>query len=103
MEREMGNLQGQYKLVEQTYGQDMLNLVLAKGYLARLLENESLHRYASSDVPRRKFIGNFQELRQKISLFTSHFSLNMTSDRCPTVARPIMRDFWTHQTRLRRL
>ncbi|WP_240648457.1 plasmid partitioning protein RepB C-terminal domain-containing protein, partial [Pararobbsia silviterrae] len=26
MEREMSNLQGQYKLVEQTYGQDVLNL-----------------------------------------------------------------------------
>lgn len=33
MEREMSNLQGQYKMVEQTYGQDVLNLVLAKGYL----------------------------------------------------------------------
>lgn len=32
MEREMTNLQGQYRLVEQTYGQDVLNLVLAKGY-----------------------------------------------------------------------
>jgi hypothetical protein len=31
MEREMSNLQQQYKLVEQTYGQDVLNLVLAKG------------------------------------------------------------------------
>jgi len=30
MEREMSNLQGQYKMVEQTYGQDVLNLVLAK-------------------------------------------------------------------------
>ena len=34
MEREMGNLQEQFKLAEQTYGQDILNLVLAKGYLA---------------------------------------------------------------------
>ena len=39
MEREMANLQGQYKMVEQTYGQDVLNLVLARGYLAKLLEN----------------------------------------------------------------
>ncbi|CAM2175194.1 plasmid partitioning protein RepB C-terminal domain-containing protein [Burkholderia orbicola] len=45
MEREMSNLQGQYKVVEQTYGQDVLNLVLAKGYLARLLENESIRMY----------------------------------------------------------
>ncbi|VWD60386.1 hypothetical protein BCO19218_07200 [Burkholderia contaminans] len=41
----MSNLQGQYKVVEQTYGQDVLNLVLAKGYLARLLENETVHQY----------------------------------------------------------
>lgn len=26
-----GNLQGQYKLVEQTYAEDVLNLVLARG------------------------------------------------------------------------
>ena len=39
MEREMANLQGQYRLVEQSYGQDVLNLVLARGYLAKLLEN----------------------------------------------------------------
>ncbi len=45
MEREMSNLQGQYKVVEQTYGQDVLNLVLAKGYLARLLENELVRQY----------------------------------------------------------
>lgn len=45
MEHEMSNLQGQYKLVEQTYGQDVLNLVLAKGYLARILENEPVRLY----------------------------------------------------------
>ena len=45
MEHEMENLQGQYKVVEQTYGQDVLNLVLAKTYLARLLENKSVARY----------------------------------------------------------
>ena len=51
MEREMSNLQGQYKLVEQTYGQDVLNLVLAKGYLARLLENESVQQYLKAQQP----------------------------------------------------
>lgn len=45
MEREMSNLQGQYKVVEQTYGQDVLNLVLAKGYLTRLLANEPVRQY----------------------------------------------------------
>ena len=41
----MGNLQEQYKLVEESYGQDVLNLVLAKGYLTKLLENEEVSRY----------------------------------------------------------
>ena len=45
MEREMANLQGQYKLVEQTYGQDVLNLVLARGYLSKMVENESVVKY----------------------------------------------------------
>ena len=38
MELGMSNLQGQYRMVEQTYGQDVLILLLAKGYLARLPE-----------------------------------------------------------------
>jgi hypothetical protein len=51
MEHEMGNLQGQYKLVEQTYGQDVLNLVLARGYLARLLDNPAVSRYLNDYQP----------------------------------------------------
>jgi len=45
MEREMANLEGQFKLVEQSYGQDVLNLVLAKGYLTKLLDNEAVIRF----------------------------------------------------------
>ena len=45
MEREMANVQGQYKLAEQTFGQDVLNLVLARGYLAKLLENKAVSRF----------------------------------------------------------
>ncbi|WP_321900065.1 plasmid partitioning protein RepB C-terminal domain-containing protein [Paraburkholderia heleia] len=51
MEREMSNLQAQYKLVEQTYGQDVLNLVLARGYLGKLLENEAVSNYLSEHYP----------------------------------------------------
>ncbi|MBG1252223.1 plasmid partitioning protein RepB C-terminal domain-containing protein [Burkholderia pseudomallei] len=51
MEREMSNLQGQYKLVEQTYGQDVLNLVLARGFLAKLLENRSARQYLEQHQP----------------------------------------------------
>lgn len=51
MEREMANLQGQYKMVEQTYGQDVLNLVLAKGYLTKLLDNKAIARYLRQRQP----------------------------------------------------
>ena len=51
MEREMSNLQGQYRLVEQSYGQDVLNLVLARGYLAKLLENAKVTKYVKQRQP----------------------------------------------------
>lgn len=51
MEREMTNLQAQYRLVEQSYGQDVLNLVLAKGYLTKLLENQRVVRFVKQRHP----------------------------------------------------
>ncbi|AHB77227.1 plasmid partitioning protein RepB C-terminal domain-containing protein [Pandoraea pnomenusa] len=51
MEREMGNLQGQLKLVEKSYGQDVLNLVLAKGFLVKLLDNKAVVRYIRQQYP----------------------------------------------------
>lgn len=51
MEREMGNLQEQFKLAEQSYGHDILNLVLAKGYLGKLLGNESVLRHLTKKHP----------------------------------------------------
>lgn len=66
MEQEMSNLQGQYKLVEQTYGQDVLNLVLAKGYLAKLLENESARQYVAQRHP--DLMVEFESIIATISL-----------------------------------
>jgi hypothetical protein len=51
MEREMANVQGQYKLVEQSYGQDVLNLVLAQRYLEKLLANKSVAKYIRQHQP----------------------------------------------------
>ncbi|WP_321865269.1 plasmid partitioning protein RepB C-terminal domain-containing protein [Paraburkholderia tropica] len=51
MEKEMSNLQGQYKLAEQTYGQDVLNLVLARGYLGKLLGNDAVLDYLTGHYP----------------------------------------------------
>lgn len=45
MEREMENLQGQYKLIEDNYADDVLNLVVALGYLGKLLANEPVSSF----------------------------------------------------------
>jgi len=66
MEREMSNVQGQYKSVEQTYGQDVLNLVLAKGYLGRLLENKAVTRYLRQRQP--EILAEFEVIVQTVSL-----------------------------------
>jgi len=51
MEREMGNIQGQLKLVEKSYGQDVLILVLARGYLGKLIDNTAVFRFLSQRQP----------------------------------------------------
>ena len=66
IEREMANLQGQYKMVEQTYGQDVLNLVLARGYLVKLLENTQVVRYLKQRQP--EVLAEFETIVQTVSL-----------------------------------
>jgi ParB-like chromosome segregation protein Spo0J len=66
MEREMSNLQGQYKTVEQTYGQDVLQLVLAKGYLTKLLENKAVARYLQQRQP--EVAAEFEQIVKTVSL-----------------------------------
>ena len=45
MERESANLEREFKMAEQSYGSDHLDLVLTKGYLAKLLGNARVVRY----------------------------------------------------------
>ncbi|MGD9738427.1 MAG: plasmid partitioning protein RepB C-terminal domain-containing protein [Parvibaculaceae bacterium] len=45
MERESLNLEREFKLAEQSYGADNLDLVVAKGFLGRLLANDRVVRY----------------------------------------------------------
>ena len=66
MEKEMANLEGQYKLIEQSYGEDVLNLVLAKGYLAKLLENETVIRFLSQNHP--DFLREFSNIAEATAL-----------------------------------
>lgn len=66
MEREMGNLQGQLKLVEKSYGQDVLLLVLARGYLAKLIDNKAVFRFLSQRQP--DVLAEFESIVQTVTL-----------------------------------
>jgi len=45
MEKEMEGLQRDLKLIEESYGNQVLNLVLARGYLSKLFANTRVARY----------------------------------------------------------
>jgi hypothetical protein len=45
LEKAMSQVQTQYRDAEQNYGSDLLNLVVAKGYMTKLLSNEAVNSY----------------------------------------------------------
>lgn len=47
MERESANLDREFKIVEESYGNDHLDLVIAAGFLRKLLSNTRVVRYLS--------------------------------------------------------
>ena len=51
MENEMSNLLGQFKLAEQSHSEDMLNLMLARGYIVKLIDNSRVLRYMQLHYP----------------------------------------------------
>lgn len=51
MDREMQAIQSQSKLLEESYGSDILHLVLAQKYLAKILANQHVERYLQLHQP----------------------------------------------------
>ncbi len=51
MEREMASLTQDFRALETSYGDDVLHLVVASGYLNRLLSNTHIERYLASRHP----------------------------------------------------
>lgn len=66
MEREMSNIQGQYRLVEQSYGQDVLTLVLVRGYLVKLLGNAAIAKFLRTKAP--EILEQFEAVAEAASL-----------------------------------
>lgn len=68
MEREMEVLGREFRLVEESYGQNTLNLVLAVAYLRRLLDNGGVVRYLTQH--HAGVLGEFQKLVESPELKT---------------------------------
>jgi RepB plasmid partitioning protein/ParB-like nuclease domain len=51
MEKEMDGLQRDLKVVEESHGNQVLNLVLARGYLSKLFTNNRVSRYLDQNHP----------------------------------------------------
>ena len=66
MQRESANLDRQFKLIEQTYGKDHLDLVLFKGYLARLLGNDAVSKFLAEHYA--EILAEFQKLTGKTAV-----------------------------------
>ncbi len=62
MERESANLDREFKIAEQAYGTDHLDLVLAKGYLAKLLGNARIVRYLAQH--QQELLSEFQKIAE---------------------------------------
>lgn len=60
MERESASLEREFKIVEQSYGVDHLDLVLAKGFLATMLGNARVVRYLAQH--HREILSEFQKI-----------------------------------------
>lgn len=51
LEREMNQVQEKYKRAEESYGSELLNLVVAKGYLKKLMGNDAVHSFVGRHAP----------------------------------------------------
>jgi hypothetical protein len=66
MQREMEAVQGDFKSVEKTYGDNVLQLVVANGYVGALIRNPEIERYLSDNYP--EILIQFRSLVRATSL-----------------------------------
>lgn len=66
MEKEMETLEQDFRIVEDAYGDNVLNLVVVQSYLARLLDNARVVRFLSQRYP--EILSEFQKVTEATSL-----------------------------------
>jgi hypothetical protein len=59
-EEEMETIEREVKSMEQTYGENMLNLTSARGYVKRLLDNAKVVRFMNGNYP--DFLAEFESI-----------------------------------------
>ena len=62
MEQESANLDREFRLLEESYGTDHLDLVVATGYVRRLMENVRVVRYMAQTHP--ELLAEFQKISE---------------------------------------
>ena len=72
LENEVSKVQGKYKLMEDKYGIDVLNLTLVKGYIRKILGNERVCSYLR---------GNEYDIFQQFERIVELDSINTTNER----------------------
>ncbi|MBE6468185.1 MAG: hypothetical protein E7004_06330 [Alphaproteobacteria bacterium] len=72
LENEVSKVQGEYKLMEDKYGIDVLNLTLVKGYIRKILGNERVCSYLR---------GNEYDIFQQFERIVELDSINTTNER----------------------
>lgn len=62
MEQESANLEREVRLVEDSYGTDHLDLILARGYVTKLMSNERVTKYMA--LHHDEFISEFEKITE---------------------------------------
>ena len=70
LQTEMETLERDFKLVQEEYGQNMLNLVVVVGYLRRLTNNAAVVRFLSQSEP--TILTEFQKIIDMADLRVTH-------------------------------
>ncbi len=66
MEQEAEKLERDFMVIKDSYGQNVLNLVLSTGHLSKLLNNAMIVRFLSTNYP--EILSQFQEIVEATSL-----------------------------------
>jgi hypothetical protein len=66
IQAEIDAIQKDFKAIEENYGMDVLNLTLAKSYLANLLSNAKVIKYLAGNHP--EFLSQFQKITEMNAL-----------------------------------